>query len=273
MSCVFQDFKYDDQFLGDFGFVVCDFGGGSDIETVSAGSNITFNKVAMQRGKHYSLAGTSFDECITATFDICKDPNMYEDLEITNEEYRRLMRWLNRHEFLPFTFIDKDEPGRIPCYYEASFNIEKITLGHVLYGLRLTLETNKPFGFGKEVAFNWNVEGVGQQFSIFDESDDIGYIYPDMEITIKQAGDFKITNEQEDCTMIIKNCVVDEVISVYGKSQILLSSVPEHKVCDDFNYEFFRIGNSYYNRDNRIKVYLPCEITIKYFPIIKDSPT
>ena len=61
------DFSYDKNFLSDFGMVICSFDSPSGTQTVSAGSKITFNTVPMHNGKKYSLTGTQYDECITAT--------------------------------------------------------------------------------------------------------------------------------------------------------------------------------------------------------------
>ena len=54
MIC-YLDFEYDNRYLSDFGFIICHFDGSSGIETVSAGSAITFSKVSRNSGKQYSL--------------------------------------------------------------------------------------------------------------------------------------------------------------------------------------------------------------------------
>lgn len=153
------DFEYDGQYLSDYGFIICNFDGSSGMETVSAGSSVTFNKVARHSGKKYGLTSTQYDECIEATFCIGKDPAVYgkDNMQITNDEYRDLMRWLNRREFLKFQLLGGDDYDGETCYYEASFNIGKIKIAEVLYGMELTMETNKPFGYGQEQSITWNV--------------------------------------------------------------------------------------------------------------------
>lgn len=95
------DFEYDNQYLSDYGFIICDFNFSSGANEVDAGSTITFNKISRHSGKRYGLSSTQYDECITTSFDICKNPDIYdpEDMEISNDEYRDIMRWLNRREF------------------------------------------------------------------------------------------------------------------------------------------------------------------------------
>lgn len=267
------DFEYDGQYLSDYGFIVCSFDSSSGTNIVDAGSKITFNKVPHHRGKQYSLASTQYDTCIQAIFDICKNPEEYdkEEMVITSNEYRDLMRWLNRNEFLKFhVFYDDDE--RDVCYFNVSFNIEKIYIGELLYGLRLTLESDRPFGYGQEQSDSYNFINTSSSFIFHDSSDEIGSTYPFVTITCHTDGNLKIHNELENCTTYIKNCKAGEVITLDGELQIITSTYNSHDICNDFNYEFLRIGNTFQTRSNRITVSLPCEINIRYSPIIKETP-
>ena len=110
------DFEYDGQHLSDYGFIVCDFNEASGANTASAGSKITFKTVPKHKGKKVSLTSSQYDECAQATFDICKDPERYDVDErwITNDEYRDLMRWLNRNQFLKFQVIIEDDRNAEP---------------------------------------------------------------------------------------------------------------------------------------------------------------
>ena len=269
------DFEYDGQYLSDYGFIICNFDSSNGVAVASAGSKITFDKVIRDKGRKYSLVDTKYDECIQTSFDICKNPDLYEDYsdrEISNDEYRDLVRWLNRREFLKFQVLDEDDSERETCYFNVSFNVEKIKINEKLYGLRLSLESDKPFGYGQEQTVEWTFSDVTISKILSDMSDEIGYIYPDMTITVVNDCDLSIYNELEDCTMTIKNCLAGEVITIKGAEQIISSSYESHDICDDFNYEFFKIGNTIDNRNNRISVSKPCKIAISYYPIIKDTP-
>ena len=265
------DFEYDGHYLSDFGFTICSFNGSSDTETVSAGSKISFNTVSTHYGKRFNLAGTQYDECITATFDICKDMCQDDNFVITNDEYRDIMRWLNRREFLKFRILYDEDDDREFCYYEASFNVDKIMSDQGLVGLELTLETNKPFGYGQEQYFSWTMTG-GSSKSLYDMSDEIGYTYPSVVITLMEAGDLQITNDLEPCMMVINNCSSGEVITIDGETHIITSSLDSHKICDDFNFDYLRIGNTINNRINKITCSLTCKLEIRFNPVIKDSP-
>ena len=266
------DFEYDGQYLSDYGFIVCDFNSPSGADIVSAGSKITFNTVQQHRGNRYGLTGTKYDEYIQTTFHICKNPDICDEMRITNDEYRDLMRWLNRKEFLPFQVLHEDDMEYDPCYFDASFNIGKIEINKILYGLELTMETNRPFGYWLERSESFNITAANTEIEITDSSDEVGYIYPDLIITCGSDGDLVVKNQTIGVEMVINNCTHGEIITVHGEPQIITSSLEEHKLYNDFNFEFFKIGNSFEQRKNSIVVSLPCNIVIKYRPIIKDAP-
>lgn len=265
------DFEYDNRYLSDFGFIICSFDSPSGADVVSAGSKITFNTVSQNKGARYGLTGTQYDECITTTFDICKNPDMYENLEITNDEYLELIRWLNRKKFLKLHIID-DEHEIEPCYYEASFNISKIKIGEILYGLELEMVTNKPFGYGEKREVTNTFTSSSLSFILKDNSDEIGYIYPSIKIICNQAGDLTITNDFTKSNTCIKGCDLNEVITINGLTREIVSSSPNHDIYNDFNYDYFKIGNEMNTRDNKITTNIPCVITFSYSPIIKNSP-
>lgn len=268
------DFEYDGQYLSDYGFIICDFNFSNGANETSSASSITFNKVSQHQGKTYSLTSTQYNECITYSFDICKNPDLFEmeDMEITNEEYANIIRWLNRREFLDFCMINDEDYGQDLCYYQASFNMSKIKIGDRLFGIRLTMETNKPFGYGQEQVAVLSFESDSMSKILYDMSAEIGTSYPTVIITCKSSGTLSVRNETENCNTVIKNCTAGEVITLHGNTHIIESSLASHDVCNDFNYDFFRIGNTINNRANKITVSIPCEITVKYFPIIKDTP-
>lgn len=270
------DFEYDGQHLSDYGYIICDFNSSNSAIEVDAGSKITFEKTSRNSGKQFGLTGTKYEECITANFDICKNPDIYDcnEMEISDDEFREIMRWLNRREFLRFQAIDDVNDGfkRDTCYYNASFNVSKIKINERIYGIRLSMETDKPFGYGEEQIVSLSFSDSNSVQTIIDISDEIGYTYPTVIISIKADGNFSLFNEQENCITYIKNCKIGEEITLHGDTQIITTTYTSHDICTDFNYDFFRIGNTINNRKNKITASLPCDIIIKYNPIIKNTP-
>lgn len=103
--------------------------------------------------------------------------------------------------------------------------------------------------------------------SIFDSSHEEGYIYPHTEITILEDGDLEIYNALEDRNTYIANCKTGEVITM--DYPIIQTDNSEHDILNDFDYNFFRIANTYENRRNDIITSLSCIIKVKYSPIVK----
>lgn len=272
------DFEYDNQYLSDYGFIICEFEAKNSIETVKSGSNIVFNKTSTHNGRNNYLLNAKYDSCIETSFSICKNPcgckNQSEKV-ITSDEYRLLIRWLNRKEFLRFRFISKD--SRDVCYYNSSFNIETITIAGKLFGLRLNMTTDAPFGYGGDKHEKILFE-TSAPHKIIDNSDEIGYVYPDIIIYCFMDGDIAIHNDYDDATMIITNCSNEETITIKGDEQIITTDNDNHDICNDFNYVFPKIGNTYDNRTNTFTlvqlddyVYAGCVAEFIYRPIVKEN--
>ena len=115
------------------------------------------------------------------------------------------------------------------------------------------------------------ISDVTKSVLLSDISDEIGYTYPNLTITINIDGDFEMYNENTNSRMVIKNCSVGEVITIDGDAKIISTSNDMHKstLHNDFNFEFFKIGNTLESRNNRIYFSLPCKCVLKYTPIIK----
>ena len=267
------DFEYDSQFLSDYKFIICDFSGSTGVRVVDSQSKISFEKNSRNNGKIYDLVNSEYSEPYKKTFDICKDPDFFDmgEREITSDEYRDIVRWLNRKEFLNFRFVDCKDRQVNSCHYKVSFNIQRIEIGSVLCGIRLNLEADSPYPYGDEVEFRLSfIDDISKPQIIEDKSDDIGSIYPDVEIICKEDGDLTITNELLNRHTVIKNCKTGEIISLTGNEQIIKTSYNSHKnFSNDFNYQFFQIGNYYNNRLNPISVTKKCELVIRYSPSIK----
>lgn len=257
--------------MSQFGFIICDFDGSSGANTIDTGYTITFTKAKRGNGRKYGLVNTQYEGCLTTTFHIAKNPDDCSDQEISNDEYRNIVRWLNRHRFLPFRVIYEYDRDNEPCYFNASFNIRKIIIAERLYGLELTVETDSPYGYGVPFKKTFQLGG-NFEARFIDYSDDSGFFVPDMKITCGASGNLTITNLLTDTSMSLKNCTEGEVITIRGDTQIITSSISSHQIYNDFNYEFLQIGNSYNNRENVLTATLACTIELSYRPMIKDIP-
>ena len=259
------DFRYDGRLLSDFGLMVCDFNGGNGIDTVSNGSEIKFNTVPIMHGKKHLLTSSEYEDCLQSEFDICVKLCDTDDMVISVEKQRELMRWLNRRTFHKFEITDDIEYNNI--YFMGSFNVEKVEFNKDVIGFHLTLITDKPFGYQEDIKKIFKVNDTTKIYPMIDESDEIGYLYLDATIKCLQAGNLIITNQFNGDVTQIKNCAKNEVITL--KHPII--SFSNSHTPNDFNYNFIRIGNTYNKNRNEYLFSLPCNVEFTYSPIAKVS--
>jgi hypothetical protein len=258
------DFSYGDKNLSDFGFILCNFGGSKGLETVSDGCQIAFNTVPVLGGSKHHLISTEYEECLEDTWQICKHSCNGGVQEITESEHREITKWLNRKRFLKLKILDE---SHIDIYYEAVFNISKIKIDGMLFGFELEVRTNAPFAFKESRIINIKNTVKDGKYSINDTSYEEGYIYPKTEITISKDGNLNIYNSIEDRNTYIANCKKGEIITM--DYPVIQSSISSHNIQNDFNWNFFRVANTYENSRNDLTISLPCSIKLEYSPIVK----
>lgn len=258
------DFEYDGVKLSDIGFIICKFDS-SNVDTIDNGSQITFNTVPTLNGMKHELTSSTYEDCLNTTFQICKNKCESNQTDtVSFDEMRTIMSWLNRKGFHKFRLLDDEYSG---VYFEASFNVSRIEVSGMIYGFELEMFTNRPFAIREPIVTTIkNVSDNGINV-IYNESDEEGCIYPDMEITIGKDGDFTMKNSFNDRVMRIANCKKGEVIKV--SYPMISSSLTSHKVQNDFNWAFFRLENTFRDKKNKITLSLPCTVKISYSPIVK----
>ena len=257
------DFEYNGIKLSDRGFMICSFDS-KGLETISNGSQITFNTVPAFSGSKHNLTSTEYEDCLETTIQVCKRSCVKGIEEISSVEFREITKWLSREKFLKFKILDEDY---IDLYFEASFNISRIEIDGKLYGLELEVVTNRPFALKEPRLINIKNTKQNGKHSINDTSHKEGYIYPFTEITVAKSGKLEIYNALEGRKTSIDNCVAGEVITM--DYPIIKSSISSHNINNDFNWTFFRIANNFENSRNDLTISIPCTIKINYSPIVK----
>lgn len=260
------DFEYDGILLSDLGYTICTFGS-KGLETISNGSQITFNNVSMFNGSQYGLVSSVYEETLTATFSICKSACITRsgDLEeLTVDDISELMRWLNRKTYHKFKLM---QDGYENLYFEGSFNIQRYELDGKVYGLELVLVTNRPFALHDETTYKFKMTEDDLVYKINDISDEIGFIYADVKVVCRSSGDLKIHNSMEDRTTIIKNCSEGEIITF--TYPVVTTSNLGHELQNDFNFNFVRIANKWGDVMNTLTFSIPCDVELSYIPIKK----
>lgn len=269
------DFEYDGKQLSDFGFMICHFDSSGGVTSADAGSEISFTTAPAQAGKRHYAVGSEYKKCLSTSFQICKDPRSIVDDEevVSAEEFRALSRWLNRREFLWFHAYDWCTPEVKRPWVRASCNLERIDVGNETVGLEVTVTTDSPFGYGDEIEKILEFQDGDMEQIVYDRNDEIGECYPELEVEITSAGDFVLENEMTGCSCEVENCLSGETLYFSGDSMIIEtdSVIHANTLANDFNYDFFRIGNTQDDRANVITASIPCTVTLRYRPILKDT--
>lgn len=257
------DFEFDNKRLSDFGCAIVNFGD-KGLETVD-GAEITFNTVANLSGSKHSLVSTQYESCLKTTIQIAKYSCATDIQEISSSEFREISSWLNRRKFLKFKILDE---AHIDLYYMASIvSIGRIELDGRLMGLELNIITNSPHAFKEPRIINIKNTVENGKHSINDTSCEEGHMYPHIEIIVNADGNLNIYNAIEDRNTYIANCKNGEIITM--DYPVIQSSISSHNIQNDFNWNFFRVANTYENSRNDLIISIPCSIRIEYSPIVK----
>lgn len=260
------NFIYDNEKLSDYGMILCTFNN-SSMETTSIGNNLTFQTVSPGISDRNYFTSASYEEPLSTTFQICKDNRRGEAPALSPEELTSLLRWLSRRDnYHKFELYQKGMEG---TYFMGSFqNIRQIRVGDKICGLELTFVTDSPYGY-EDIILDFTT-AASADYSIYNMSNETGHLYPKVfSCKCLADGHLQIHNSIEDRITEIKNCVKDEIITLDGNHKIIESSSPAHKLYNDFNYNYFRLGNTYDNNLNRITTSLPCEIHMEYESVRK----
>ena len=134
-----------------------------------------------------------------------------------------------------------------------------------IYGIELTFISTYPYGFEDNIKQTCN----GKNFTIYNNSDEVGTLYPTVIITCNEAGDLSIENDMDNEIMVIKNCSAGEVITIDSKYKIIFTNDKSHDIYNDFNWNYLKVCNTYDMRFNNYISSLDITIEINYSPVRK----
>lgn len=260
MNVSANGFVFAERTSDDFGLIICQFDDSSDSD---GASQIEFSLINSPiQNKWYKSGNSNYTEALKFSFSVAKD----NFSPIDAYEYSAIMRWLVRKDDFKDFMITRNDYDNIHFY--AQLNASPIEIGGNIVGINIEGTTNAPFGFSALETYTFDTND-GNTFSFLDNSDEIGYIYPDLKITVRTAGDISILNKTENRTFTLKNCVANEIITIDGKTLQISTTAISHNIFNDSNYQYFRIVNDYDKRKNTIVISGDCSVEIKYRPIRK----
>ena len=170
-------------------------------------------------GRYFPIIYSVYDGALVAEMSICKLGDNAGSA-ITPKEAAALKRWLESPTASELRVGGDDYEG---IFWNGTFNVEEVQADSICIGFNLTFTATAPFGYKDKVNISGSVAKDGT-VSISDTSDDEGYIYPDITITLKSAGDLKITNEFDKRTTVIRGCSSGETLTFTHLLQILSRS-------------------------------------------------
>ena len=262
MTVYTNGFTFDNITSDELGLMVCEFDGNAPSET--SGGNIEFTLTsAPVQNRWYKSGNTNYSEAIKFAFQVIKkNKEPIDSYEYST--YARLLQRKDDYKEFTITKLDYDT-----VHFYAQLNISPIQVGGDIMGLNITGTTDSPYAYGQMITKKISTEnGIGM-LKFADMSDEIGYIYPDIEIDISSACNLKITNETSGEIFKLNNCVNNEIINIDSTILEMTSTALSHKLYEDSNYKFPRIVNDINKRTNIFKVEGNCTLTMKYRPIRK----
>ena len=264
-----MDFIFDGVALSDLGYVLAYDGLVSENAVVSS---MTYNTVKPALFDVSRKTSYIYESNLTTTFTIMKNPCLFGDtFYMNNDEISELTKWLVRKQYKYFRFVD-DEDTSDEVWFKVQNTVEKVKEGDHVIGLFVTVNANAPYGFTRVINVSWDAQDR-VPYDIIVHSDEEGYIYPDITITVQQTSNsLNLWNKSdiESRHSIVNNVTAGEIITMRGEGvQQITSSIESHDLSSDFNYNFFRLCNQFGKYNNQIYTNIPRDITLSYRGIRK----
>ena len=244
------DFEYSGKRLSDFMSMIGSVDGGGSIESLESGNKLSMIDVETPYLKRMRNINSKYGEMLSREYTIIKNTCNGEPLDTYSmNECNAIMRWLNQPTYRKFK----------PIYSSEEW-------------------TDAPFGYYPDVELSGACP-----FTIEDTSDEIGYIYPHIEITAHSAcAELRLINSKDPTHYTrINNVSANETITLDGTNQLIDTGLTPHSALyNDFNFQFPKIFNKMSTNgiDDRQNTYtvtngesgaVNADIVIRYTPICK----
>lgn len=253
-----SDFSFNGITAASHGLCLCSFDGTAEL--TNAGSTLEFTTAkAIGSYKWYSY-GHEYAEPLSFTIHIVKK----DYSSFTMSEKAMIARWLLRIDgYKPFQFGTGE-------YMDIIFNARGESMKEIVVGQTQGIEVNfvceSPFGFTPVTHKKFKITGDNQQFLFNNDSEEIGYIYPSMKITIDFDCDLTIINQSDaNRATTIRDCKAGEIITLNNELKIISTTIPLlHDIQNCFNYQWFRFYRGEFEQDNKLLISGQCTIELEY---------
>lgn len=177
------DFIFRNEKLSSHGYMVCDFDDASSANTVTTDSQKEFTSISMFGSKYYPILYYTYGSQLVMELSICKIGDKNSKKLISPTECAEIKRWLGSPTVSEFRLCSDEYDG---YFWNGTFNVEEIHYAFGCIGFHLTFTATAPFGYKDKLNFSGSVNKDGS-INIEDTSDEEGYLYPDMTVTLKSS--------------------------------------------------------------------------------------
>ena len=260
------DFKYDGKYLSDINCILATFDGSSGF-TTKQGCSLNLQTIKASSTQKYQKYGVSYDDYLTDTWQIAKQKCINpDDRYFTIKEIRNIMRWLNSEKYKKLYLVDDEY---LNIYFMATFNVSKIMSAGKCIGFELNLICNSCFGYETKTVKS-SITDENKTILLSIDNDRESFIYPKIELNIKQNGDLEISSlTEENRKLILRDCSVGDKITIDCENRIITSTNDSHDLPSSFNFIFPRINYKFDTKDYNILTNLNCDVVVEIEQIRK----
>jgi len=246
--------------LSDFGLMLGAFEANNDDEDLGMDHETIEQFVGHNPVPVY--LGSKYNNKLMPQATIVKNPNYDKNAYFTEHECREVLRQLSGfrgYRKMQIYINDVDE------LYNFNVRVQKISyrrVGGNIIAIVLNMECDSQFAWSKDFKYSYNVL-PSKNLIFVNMSDDLNnYLLPTATITPKShVNKLRITNlTDNNWTTVLNNVSANETITMDSKNQILLSSVQDRKILNDFNLHFIR----FISGRNELSVNVPCDISFEF---------
>lgn len=249
-----------------YGLMICDFDMNNGKNESTAGSEIELKTSKIPMSNKWTLYNSNYSKPLEFKITVCK----MDKTSIHILEQSAINRWLSsiQNSYQWFQFVQSDYEGiffRVKCT-----EINNISISNINYGMEIAFICDAPYGYSQEYTTVYSGTNDGINVTFIDNSDDIGELFPLMRLNVKNDGDISICNnltmdiDDTNTWFKIKNCKKGEVVTVDCEKEIITTTLPSHKIYNDFGWIWFSFYNNLNTRRNNLTILGDVEVTFTY---------
>lgn len=235
--------------------------GGANILNNHSEYDISTDKTS--KSDTFNIIGRSFTEPIKFTIQLfhLDEKNIRPDeLETINRVFVH-----GGNSYIPFQFYGDIRYSNI-VYYVVCDAVRVVKVNDI-NGVEISLVTNSAYAHSLNKYKNTFSVVNNTQIKLIDMNGVANkQIIPDLKIICNGNGDLSIHNDMTNKTFEIKGCIQNEVITINGFTQEIISNIRNHtQLFNAFNYVYLTLGNKFNDRKNNLTFTgINATVTIEY---------